>query len=156
MKSEDTSGTDEQLFQRLDSVKKLQNDLSQYEEAISSIEEKIKAMQEEYGSGDVKNLMKEFAMLEKKYDSVSAQGTKLTSMIYSILEKHYVDKVKELTKFNNTFKEKISWCLPDPSSDKYSIECKLESLQDIEITVEGMKLVLKELDVCGKVIIRRG
>ena len=65
-------------------------------------------MQEEYESGDDNNLMKEFAMLEKKYDSVSAQGTKLTSMIYSILEKHYVDKVKELTKFNNTFKEKIS------------------------------------------------
>ena len=33
-KSEDISGTDEQLFQRFDSVKKLQNDLSQYEEAI--------------------------------------------------------------------------------------------------------------------------
>ena len=86
LKSEDTSGTDEQLFQRLDSVKKLQNDLSQYEEAISSIEEKIKAMQEEYGSGDVKNLMKEFAMLEKKYDSVSAKGTKPTSLIYSKLK----------------------------------------------------------------------
>ena len=43
-------------------------------------------MQEEYGSGDVKNLMKEFAMLEKKYDSVSAKGTKLTSLIYSKLK----------------------------------------------------------------------
>ena len=30
----------------------------------------------------------------------------------------------------------------------------MESLQDIEITVEGMKPVLKELDVCGKVIIK--
>merc|ERR1711915_785031 len=100
------------------------------------------------------NLMKEFAMLEKKYDSVSAQGTKLTSMIYSILEKHYVDKVKELTKFNNTFKDKITWCLPEPSSDKYSIECKLESLADLETTVESMRPVLGELDVCGKVIMK--
>merc|ERR1712115_630729 len=118
------------------------------------IEEKIKVIQEEYGSGDVKNLMKEFSMLEKKYDAVSSQGSKLTSMIYSILEKHYVDKVKELTKFNNTFKEKISWCLPEPSSDKYSIECKLESLHDLENTVENMRPVLEDLDICGKVIIK--
>ena len=82
-------------------------------------------IQDEYGSGDVKNLMKKFSMLEKKYAAVSSQVSKLTSMICSILETHYVDKVKELTKFNNTFKEKISWCLPEPSSDKYSIECKL-------------------------------
>merc|ERR1712013_975863 len=154
LKSEDTSGSDEQLFERLNTVKSLQSDLNQYEEAISSIEEKIKVIQEEYGSGDVKNLMKEFSRLEKKYDAVSSQGSKLTSMIYSILEKHYVDKVKELTKFNNTFKEKISWCLPEPSSDKYSIECKLESLHDIETTVEGMKPVLNELEICGKVIIK--
>merc|ERR1712106_411414 len=142
------------LFERLNTVRNLQNDLTQYEECIASIEEKIKVMQEEYGAGDVKNLMKEFSRLERKYDAVGTQGSKLTSMIYSILEKHYVDKVKELTKFNNTFKDKITWGLPEPSSDKYSIECKLESLQDIETTVEGMKPVLNELDICGKVIIK--
>merc|ERR1711892_477962 len=57
------------------------------------------------------------------------------------------------TKFNSTFKEKLDWCLPDPSSDKYSIECKLESLEEITNTVLDMKPRLKELEVCGNVII---
>ena len=55
LKCEDTTGTDEQLFERLNVVKLLQVDLSQFEEKISSIEEKIKGLQEEFGSGDVKN-----------------------------------------------------------------------------------------------------
>merc|ERR1711994_880223 len=76
------------------------------------------------------------------------------TMIYGTLEKHYVDKVKELTKFNNSFKEKISWCLPEPSSDRYSIECKLDSLQELEKTVNGMKPIMNELEICGKVILK--
>ena len=154
LKCEDTTGTDEQLFERLNVVKLLQIDLSQFEEKISSIEEKIKGLQEEFGSGDVKNLMKEFSLLEKKYDTVNNQAVKLINMIHSILEKHYVDKVKDLTKFNKTFKEKISWCLPEPSSDRYGIECKLDSLAEIENTVDTMKPVLEELDVCSQVIIK--
>jgi nesprin-1 len=154
LKCEDTSGTDEQLYTRLKTVRDHQESLAQYEAGISSIEQKIKTMQEEFGSGDVKSLMKEFGTLEKKFEGVSTQAAKLTGMIQSILEKHYVDKVKELTKFNNTFKDKITWCLPEPSSDKYSIECKLESLADLEATVENMRPVLEELDICGKVIIK--
>ena len=154
LRCEDTAGTDEQLFERLNVVKLLQVDLSQFEEKISSIEEKIKGLQEEFGSGDIKNLMKEFSLLEKKYDTVNNQAVKLITMIHSILEKHYVDKVKDLTKFNKTFKEKISWCLPEPSSDRYGIECKLDSLSEIESTVHTMKPVLEELDVCSQVIIK--
>ena len=153
LKCEDTSGTDDELYNRLCAVRSHQENLTQYETEIGGIESKIKKMQEEYGSGDVKSLMKEYGRLEKKHEGVSTQASKLTGMIYSILEKHYVDKVKELTKFNNTFKDKITWCLPEASSDKYSIECKLESLADLETTVQNMRPVLEELDVCGKVII---
>ena len=154
LKCEDTSGTDDQLFNRLKAVRSHQDSLAQHETGIGAIQQSIKKMQDDFGSGDIKSLMKEFGRLEKKYEGVNAQASKLTGMIYSILEKHYVDKVKELTKFNNTFKDKITWCLPEPSSDKYSIECKLESLADLEATVENMRPVLEELDICGKVIIK--
>ena len=154
LKCEDMSGSDDQLFERLNVVKLLQIDLQQFEEKISSVQEKIRGLQEEFSSSDVKNLMKEYAILEKKFDSVNNQSLKLTNMIHSILEKHYIEKVKDLTKFNSTFKEKITWCLPDPASDKYAIECKLESLSDIENTVETMQPVLKELETCGSVIVK--
>ena len=152
LRCEDMSGSDEQLFERLNIVKTLQVDLSQFEEKISSIQEKIRELQEEFSSSDVKNLMKEYALLEKKFDTVNNQVNKLLSMFIGTMEKHYVEKVKDLTKFNSTFKEKISWCLPDPASDKYSLECKFEALSDIEETVDTMRPVLKELETCGNVI----
>merc|ERR1712062_667378 len=149
LRCDDMSGSDEQLFERLNIVKTLQVDLSQFEEKISSIQEKIRELQEEFSSSDVKNLMKEYALLEKKFDTVNNQVNKLLSMFIGTMEKHYVEKVKDLTKFNSTFKEKISWCLPDPASDKYSLECKFEALSDIEETVDTMRPVLKELETCG-------
>ena len=153
LKCEDTSGSDEQIYDRLRKSTDIQEELSNYEEKIAVIEDKIKSVHEEYGSGD-NTLAKDFAILEKKYDAVNSQCTKVISVLYSVLEKHYVDKVKELTKFNNNFKEKISWCLPEPSGDKFSTECKLDSLKDIDVTVKNMKPVLQELEICGKVIIR--
>ena len=153
LKCEDTSGTDEQIYDRLKKTRDLQEELSNYDDKIAVIQEKIKSVHEEYGSGD-NTLVKDYSLLEKKHEGVNNQCTKVISMLYSILEKHYVDKVKELTKFNNTFKEKISWCLPEPSGDKFSTECKLESLKDIVNTVQGMKPVLHELEICGKVIIK--
>ena len=95
-------------------------------------------------------------MFQKQNDNSDSEG------VESDLEKSEISEVEEDQPVESTYlqnliaKEKISWCPPDPSSDRYGIECELESLQDIEITVEGMKPVLKELDVCGKVIIRRG
>merc|ERR1712079_387924 len=80
LRCEDMSGSDEQLFERLNIVKTLQVDLSQFEEKISSIQEKIRELQEEFSSSDVKNLMKEYALLEKKFDTVNNQVNKLLSM----------------------------------------------------------------------------
>ena len=153
LKCEDTSGSDEQIYDRLKKTRDLQEELSNYDEKIAVIKEKIKNVIEEYGSTD-NTLAKDYSILVKKYDAVNSQCTKVISMLYGVLEKHYVDKVKELTKFNNTFKEKISWCLPEPSGDKFSTECKLESLRDIENTVQNMKPILHELEICGKVIIK--
>ena len=153
LKCEDTSGSDEQIYDRLKRTRDLQEELVIYEDKIAVIKEKIKGVIDEYGSSDT-TLAKDYSILEKKYDGVNGQCTKVVAMLYGVLEKHYVDKVKELTKFNNTFKEKISWCLPEPSGDKFSTECKLESLREIESTVQNMKPVLHELEICGKVIIK--
>ena len=153
LKCEDTSGSDECIYERLKTSQLLQSELAEYEEKINSIEQKIKNVQAEYGAGE-SSVLKDLALLEKKYDTVNAQCTKVISMLYAVLEKHYVDKVKQLTKFNNNFKEKISWCLPEPSSEKYSTECKLNSLKEIENTVKSMKPVLNELEICGKVIMK--
>ena len=60
LKCEDTSGTDEQLYERLKSVREHQESLNKYEADVAAIQQKITTMQEEFGSGDVKSLMKEF------------------------------------------------------------------------------------------------
>ena len=153
LKCEDSTGSDEQIYDRLKIARDLQEELSNYEDKISRIEDKIKGVQSEYGSED-KALIKDYAMLEKKHENLNNQCNKVVTMLYNVLEKHYVDKVKELTKFNNTFKDKISWCLPEPSGDRFSTECKLESLTEIENAVNNMKPILYELEICGKVIIK--
>ena len=153
LKCEDSSGSDEQIYDRLKTATDLQEELCNYEDKISRIQEKIKSVQSEYGSED-RALIKDFQMLVKKHENINNQCNKVVTMLNNVLEKHYVDKVKELTKFNNTFKDKISWCLPEPSGDRFSTECKLESLSEIENAVNNMKPILYELEICGKVIMK--
>ena len=153
MKCEDVSMiSDEQLLERLSVIQLLQVDLSQFDEKILEIVDRIKELQQECSSNDVKNLQREYAVLQKKFDNVNNQAIKLTNSIHGILEKHYLNKVTDFTKSNASFSEKISWCLPDPSSDRYSIECKLDALMEIEKNLVAMKPGLTDIETCGNVI----
>ena len=62
MKCEDVSMiSDEQLLERLSVIQLLQVDLSQFDEKILEIVDRIKELQQECSSNDVKNLQREYA-----------------------------------------------------------------------------------------------
>ncbi len=131
IKCDDTSGDDAEIFARWETSKKILDDVDGCEEKLSEIEEKIQGIKKRYGSADTNVLLKELANLERRYENVSSQVGKTNSTLYGILEKHYVELLQDEMKQLHSNKEKIAWCQPEAGSDKYSLESKLDTVQEI-------------------------
>ena len=99
-------------------------------------------------------LLKELANLEKRYENVSSQVGKTNSTLYGILEKHYVEQLQDDMKQLHSCKEKISWCKPEPGSDKFSLESKLDTVQEVIEQLGGKKPQKASLAQCAEIMVQ--
>lgn len=147
IKCEDTSGADAEILQRLQITKEIQASLDDFEVSMEKIETQIRDLKENSQSFEINNIIKDYANLEKRFDLVSSQCSKVFACLYGILEKHYIEHVQATMKFVSSCKNKIDFCVSERSSDRFSLESKLDSAEEVLTSLN--KLGDLELELQG-------
>lgn len=132
IKCEDLSGDNPKILERLLKVRALKQELVNCEPEIKGIEQQIQHLKASYPTFIEGNLSKEQQNLKKRYDGVAAHTNKIENSLLSFLKKFHNEKYGALQRIIATQLEKVQWCLPEPSSDKYNLEVKLNSLVSVQ------------------------
>ncbi|KAI4462170.1 muscle-specific protein [Holotrichia oblita] len=147
IKCEDLTGENMKILERLQSCQKLKQSLLECEPEIKVIEGDIQQLKLDYPSLAEGNLPKEQQNLKKRYDNVLAHANKIEASLLNFLKKFHSEKFGALQRIINTQREKVQWCLPEPTSDKYNLEVKLNSLGPIQAAIadcDNRKVELEE------------
>ena len=145
IKCEDTSGSDAEILQRLQVTKDIQSSLDDFESGMEHIESQIRDLKENSQSFEINNIIKDYANLEKRFDLVSSQCSKIFTCLYGILEKHYIEHVQATMKFVSSCKNKIDFCVSERSSDRFSLESKLDSAEEVLSSLNQLGHLEQEL-----------
>ncbi|KAF5308513.1 hypothetical protein FQR65_LT06178 [Abscondita terminalis] len=146
VKCEDLSGDNAKILERLLTCQKLKGDLSECDAGIKKIEQQIVGMKTIYPSFSESNLPKEHQLVKKRYDGVLSHANKIENTLISFLKKYHNEKYGALQRLIATNKEKIQWCNPEPASDKYNLEVKLNALRATKDGIDDCDKRMAELE----------
>lgn len=153
MQCDDTSGSDQDLLERLQKSKDIQSLLDDFEVKIEHVEAQVKNLKDCSQSIELNVIIKDFAAMEKKFESVSALGNKVTTCLYGLLEKHYIDHVQAAMKFVSACRNKLLWCIPEPSSDKFNLESKMDTVEELLVEVGQLDEFADKLQASGHIML---
>ena len=152
IKCDDTTGNDDELMERLQTVKDVQTNLDDFETDLENIEGQIKDLKESTQSFEVNNIIKDYANLEKRFDMISSQCAKISNCLYGMLEKHYIEHVQATMKFVSSCKNKIDWCVTENGSDRFSLESKLDSAEEVFKSMEEFDTLESNLQASANIL----
>lgn len=132
IKCEDLSGDNTKVLDRLLKCQRLQQQLNNCNGGLEQIHKSIEELKLQYPSVSESNLPKEYNVVKKRYEGVMIHANKIEGALLAFLKKCHQDKQNALQRIVSAQKEKVQWCLPEPSSDRYNLEVKLGSLIDVE------------------------
>ena len=102
--------------------------------SLDSVEKSVSTVKTEFPAfGDNTGLNKELQGLRKRYEGVAVHAEKVQATLRTFLRKFHGDKQAGLQRALAALKEKIAWCEPEPSSDRYNLEVKLTSLEGTSV-----------------------
>ncbi|KAK3930234.1 Nesprin-1 [Frankliniella fusca] len=132
IKCDDLTGDTPRVLERLKTCLKLAGDLQALRASLDSVEKSVSTVKTEFPAfGDNSGLNKELQGLRKRYEGVASHADKVQATLRSFLRKFHADKHGALQRALAALKEKIAWCEPEPSSDRYNLEVKLTSLEEL-------------------------
>ncbi|KZC10894.1 Nesprin-1 [Dufourea novaeangliae] len=132
IKCDDLTGENTRILGRINKCQELKTDLEQCDYALSKVEETLTKMSAEYPSISRSSLPKELQALQLRRDGVASHANKVIATLVAFLTKLYHEKFGALQRMVVTLKEKVAWCEPEQSSDRYNLEVKMVSLMDVE------------------------
>lgn len=132
IKCDDLTGENTKILGRINKCQELKTELEQCDYALSKVEETLTKMSTEYPSISRSSLPKELQALQLRRDGVASHANKVIATLVAFLTKLYHEKFGALQRMVVTLKEKIAWCEPEQSSDRYNLEVKMASLMDVE------------------------
>lgn len=132
IKCDDLTGENAKILERLKNCQALKCELQSFGSNLDLLKEKIEEIKSSYPAFGDSGLAKELIGLQKRYDGVSSHANKTESMLLTFLNKYHMEKFGALQRGVVAHKEKVTWCLPEPGSDKYNLEVKISSLRDVE------------------------
>ncbi len=153
-KCDDMSGSDKEIFDRLETARELQGEVESFDDKLLAIERKIDAIREHYKTADTSALTKELGNLEKRVEALHSNASKTCGSLYGILEKHYVERLREEMKMLASCRDKVTWCKPDPSSDKFNLESKLDTVDDVIDQLTDKKSTMGSLHESAKLMLK--
>lgn len=146
IKCEDFSGDNVKILERLMNIKVLLKDLENIQPNLGIIDENIRRMAENYSNYHESGVAKEQEALKKRYKGVLSHANKIDNSLSAFLKKFHNDKYAALQRIIATQREKVQWCMPDTTSDKYNLQVKLGSLNAIDTAIEDSQNRMTELD----------
>ncbi|XP_066158002.1 muscle-specific protein 300 kDa isoform X10 [Euwallacea fornicatus] len=146
IKCEDFSGDNVKILERLVNIKVLEKDLENQQPNLGIIDENIRRMTETYSNFGESSTIKEQEALKKRYKGIVAHANKVDNALSAFLKKFHNDKYAALQRIITTQREKIQWCLPDTTSDKYNLQVKLGSLNAIDTALDDCQNRMVELE----------
>lgn len=132
IKCDDMSGDNNKIMERLQTCQALKAQLADQENDLDSLKMRVDEMKFTYPTFAESIIPKELNNVQKRLDVVSAHSTKIESSLLQFLKKFHNDKIGMLKRLLSVQKEKIAWCVPEPSSDKYNLEVKNSSMNDVQ------------------------
>ncbi|XP_043257160.1 nesprin-1 isoform X11 [Colletes gigas] len=132
IKCDDLTGENTKILGRINKCQELKTELEQCDYALSKVEETLTKMSTEYPSISRSSLPKELQALQLRRDGVASHANKVIATLVAFLTKLYHEKFGALQRMVVTLKEKVAWCEPEQSSDRYNLEVKMASLMDVE------------------------
>lgn len=133
---EDLSGENSKILERLLTVRTLKQDLISCNGNINIIDSNIAQMRQNYPTFSESSIPNEQQLLKKRYDGIIAHTNKIENSLLTFLKKFHNEKYGALQRIIATHREKIQWCHPEPASDKYNLQVKLNSLEPIKTALE--------------------
>lgn len=131
IKCDDLTGENTKILSRINKCQELKQELEKCDYSLSEINEKLTEMTSTYPSISKSSLPKELQALQLRRDGVASHADKVNATLVAFLTKLYHEKFGALQRMVTVHKEKIAWCEPEQSSDKYNLEVKMASLKDI-------------------------
>lgn len=132
IKCDDLTGENAKILHRINKCQELKAELEKCDYALSKIDEKLTDMASEYPTISKSSLPKELQALQLRKDGVVSHADKVNATLVAFLTKLYHEKFGALQRMVATHKEKVAWCEPEQSSDRYNLEVKMASLVDVE------------------------
>ncbi|XP_029680499.1 nesprin-1 isoform X2 [Formica exsecta] len=132
IKCDDLTGENTKILHRINKCQELKAEVEKCDYVISEIDERLSKMTSEYPVISKSNLPKELQALQLRRDGVASHADKVNATLVAFLTKLYHEKFGILQRMVATHKEKVAWCEPEQSSDRYNLEVKMTSLTDVE------------------------
>ncbi|XP_035824390.1 nesprin-1 [Aplysia californica] len=134
-KCDDVTGSTEELIQRFDTCKNLQQELASHQRQITAIQDRTSSLQKKYPSSETASLAKDGVVVTKKYEALVQRGERVQDALLGQLESQCAEAQQQQLRWLNAAKEKVSWC-GDIAGDRYSIEAKLATIKDLEASLQ--------------------
>lgn len=132
IKCDDLTGDNTKILERINKCKMLKNELENSNSVLSEIERKMVDMSAKYPFLSKSSLPKELQALQLRKSGILSHVDKVNATLVAFLTKLYHEKFGTLKRTVATHMEKIAWCEPEQSSDRYNLEVKMASLADVE------------------------
>lgn len=131
IKCDDMSGDNSKIIERLRTCQALKAQLTGQESKLDNLKARVDEMKFTYPTFAESIIPKELSNVQKRLDVVATHANKIEASLLQFLKKFHTDKLGMLKRLINVQKEKIAWCVPEPSSDKYNLAVKQSSLNDV-------------------------
>ena len=131
IKCDDLTGENTKILGRINKCQELKAELEKSNEKLAEIGEKIRSASNAYPAIARSSLPKELQALQQRREGVTSHADKVSVTLVAFLTKLYHEKFSALQRMVGNLKEKVIWCEPEESSDRYNLEVKMASLVDV-------------------------
>ncbi|XP_043492348.1 nesprin-1 [Polistes fuscatus] len=146
IKCDDLTGENTKILGRINKCQELKAKLDECDDTLSMIEENLAITTSEYPTISKSTLNKELQALILRKEGVSSHAGKVNATLVAFLTKLYHEKFGAFQRMVGIHKEKVAWCEPEQSSDRYNLEVKMASLTDVEIGIADCEARKDDVD----------
>lgn len=145
IKCDNLTGENSKILERLKSCQSLKSEINYLNSDMDNINKCVDEIKKNFPSFAESVIVKELGGLNKRYAGVVSHANKIEKTLITFLVKCHREKLAGLQRNISTYKEKLIWCQPEPSSDRYNLEAKISSLQDVHVGLKDCDVKKNEL-----------
>lgn len=152
LKCDDMSGDPKKVIERLQNCRNVKEHLVVSGNSIKVLNGQVELLKDSHPNFSESIIPKEFNNVQKRYENILLNADKIEQSLSQFLNKIYNDKLGMLKRMIVTHTEKVAWCKPENGSDRYNLEVKKASLNDVEKGIEECEQIKNEINALTTLI----